>query len=230
MKSKISVIVFILAIGAVFLLFSACKNDGVTKLLYQGHASIRLTAKNGAVIYVDPAYGEGYDLPADIILVTHYHGDHNKIDLVTQKKGCVVITNYEALKDGSYKTFNIKGIKIETVEAKNFNHDPKISVGFIITIDGIQLYHAGDTDKTTQMETFSARNFDYALLPCDGEFNMNVEKATECAELIGAKHSVPIHTGPFNRRGIPELFNREIAERFTVSNRFIIEPGEEIEL
>jgi len=230
MKSKINTIVFILAIGSVFLLLSACKNDGVTKLFYQGHASFRLTAKNGTVLYIDPAYGEGYDLPADIILVTHYHGDHNKINLVPQKKSCVVISNYEALVNGTYKTFKIKGIKIETVEAYNFDHDPKISAGFIITVDGIQLYHAGDTDKTSQMETFPARKLDYALLPCDGEFNMNVEKAAECAQLIGAKYSVPIHTGPFNRRGVPELFNREIAERFNVPNRLIIEPGEEIEL
>jgi len=224
MKTKLFLI-FILFLTA----FSACKNNGVTKLLYQGHASFRLTAKNGTVIYIDPAYGEGYDLPADIILVTHYHDDHNKVDLVTQKNGCVVITNYEALIDGSYKTFKIKGIKIEAVEAKNSAHDPKISVGFIVTIDGIKLYHAGDTDKTAQMETFPERNLDYALLPCDGEFNMNAEKAAECAELIGAKYSVPIHTGPFKGR-TPELFNKKIAERFTVPNRLILEPGEEIEL
>ena len=44
------------------------------KLFYQGHGSFRLTANDGRVIYVDPYAGEGYDLPADIILVSHQHG------------------------------------------------------------------------------------------------------------------------------------------------------------
>ena len=47
------------------------------KLLYQGHGSYRLTADDGRIIYVDPYKGKGYDAPADIILVTHQHHDHN---------------------------------------------------------------------------------------------------------------------------------------------------------
>ena len=91
----------IIAMFCIIIGFIACYNDNkrTTKLLYQGHASFRLIAKNGTVIYIDPAYGEGYDLPADIILVTHGHNDHNKVNLVTQKKGCTVITNDEAQKE-----------------------------------------------------------------------------------------------------------------------------------
>ena len=54
------------------------------KLLYQGHGSFRLTADDGRVIYVDPYKGKGYDLPADIILVTHNHRDHNQIGRCAQ--------------------------------------------------------------------------------------------------------------------------------------------------
>jgi len=214
------------------LAFSACKNEGPTKLLFQGNASVRLTAKNGTVIYIDPVYGEGYDLPADIILATHEHSDHVNYDLIKQisKKNCTIITNIEALKNKKYNTFKIKGLTIEAVEAYNANHHHTIGVGYIITIDGIQVYHAGDTNKTAQMETFPERNLDYVLLPCDGIFNMDAEKASECAELIGGKNNIPIHTGPFNRSGIPDLLNKQIAERFKAPNRLIIEPGEEIEL
>ena len=56
----------------------------VTKMLYQGHGSFRITAKDGTVVYIDPYIGDGYDLPADIILVTHQHRDHNEISLITQ--------------------------------------------------------------------------------------------------------------------------------------------------
>ncbi|MCL2214004.1 MAG: MBL fold metallo-hydrolase [Treponema sp.] len=195
-----------------------------TTLLYQGHASCRLTAKDGTVIYIDPYAGEGYDLPADIILVTHQHGDHNQVEKITQKNGCTVITNKEALKGGKHNTFNVKGIKIESVEASNKNHNPLECVGFIITIDGISLYHAGDTSKTVQMSSFAARNLDYALLPCDGIYNMNTETAAECAAIIGAKRTIPMHTKPGT------LFDRESAERVNAPNKLIVEAGSEIEL
>lgn len=196
----------------------------MTKLLYQGHASFRITTKDGVVIYVDPYAGEGYDTPADIILVTHKHSDHNDIELVTQKDECTVITQAEALEGGEHKTFSINGVEIEAVEANNSNHSRLFSVGYIITVDGVKLYMAGDTSKTEQMATFAERELDYAFLPIDGVYNMDAVEAAECAELIGAKNNVPIHMSP------GKLFNREIAETFDAPNRLIIEAGEEIEL
>ena len=58
------------------------------KLFYQGHGSYRLTANEGRVIFVDPYKGKGYDIPADFILITHQHSDHNKINRITQKPDC----------------------------------------------------------------------------------------------------------------------------------------------
>jgi len=205
----------------VFLSLISCIEKGETKLLYQGHASFRLIAKNGTVIYIDPAYGEGYDLPADIILVTHGHHDHNKVELVTQKKDCVVITNDEAQdQKGKYNNFKIKGIKIEAVEAYNGSHHRTIGVGYIITIDGIKLYHSGDTGKTNQMETFPEKKIDYVLLYCDGV----PETAAEWAKIIDGKINIPIHTR------YPMIFDRNIAERFNAPNRIILEPKDEMEL
>lgn len=196
----------------------------MTKLLYQGHGSIRLTSKDGIVIYVDPYAGEGYDVPADIILVTHQHGDHNQINLVARKQDCVVISNAEALEGGSHQSFSLCGIEIEAVEASNKNHDIKSCVGYIITVDGIRVYAAGDTSRTAQMDTFSEREIDYALLPCDGVYNMDLKEAAECAGIIGAKHNIPIHMKP------GALFDRERAEAFDAPNRLIAPAGEEIEL
>ncbi len=66
-------------------------------------------------------------------------------------------------------------------------------MGYIVSFDNISLYHAGDTSTTEQMAELYDRKLDYALLPTDGKYNMDVKEASQCAKLIGAKHSIPIH-------------------------------------
>ena len=195
------------------------------KLLYQGHGSFRLTTDSGTVVYIDPFIGEGYDLPADIVLITHQHPDHNQTDLITQKPDCTIISEVEALAGGKHNSFSLKGLEIEAVEAGyNQGHAPDNSVGYIIIADGLQLYFCGDTSTTPQMAELAARKLDYAFLCADGHYNMGLEEAAECAKLIGAKHNVPVHLKP------GELFDREMAEQFNAPNRLIIEGGREIEL
>jgi L-ascorbate metabolism protein UlaG (beta-lactamase superfamily) len=193
------------------------------KLLFQGHGSYRLTADDGRVVYVDPYKGKGYDMPADIILVTHQHHDHNQVKRCARKPDCRVITNEEALAGGKHNSFDVGGILIEAVEAANKNHDPKKCVGYIITIDGVKVYASGDTSKTKQMETFAARGLDYALFPGDGMFNMGLEEAAECAELIGAKHNIIIHLKPGES-------TQKKGEQWTAPNKLILTPGQEIDL
>lgn len=193
-------------------------------LLYQGHGSFRLEAKDGVVIYVDPFAGTGYDLPADIILITHQHGDHNQISLINQKHNCKVITNHEAINSDKYNSFEIGKIKIEAVEAYNKNHNKSSCVGYIISIDDVVIYASGDTSMTNKMKELSERHLDYALLPCDGYYNMDPIEASKCAELIAARHSIPIHLKP------GEIFDRSQAEMFNVAGRIILEPTQTLEL
>lgn len=194
------------------------------KLLYQGHGSVRLTSDNGLVIYVDPYAGQGYDVPADLILVSHQHGDHNQIVLPAKKQDCRIISNREALTDGKYQSFNISGIEIKAVEAANKNHNRGECVGFLVTLDGFKLYFTGDTSRTESMGLLSPLGLDYALFCCDGHYNMGPDEAAECAKIIGAKHNIPVHMKP------GALFDREAAERFNAPNRLILADGEEIEL
>ncbi|MDR1000777.1 MAG: MBL fold metallo-hydrolase [Clostridiales bacterium] len=194
------------------------------KLYYQGHGSYRLTTNDGRVIYVDPYAGDGYDKPADIVLVTHQHGDHNQVQLVTQKSNCRVITNEEALAGGKHNTFDVGDIHIEAVEAKNPLHSPKECVGFIIIINGVSMYCSGDTSKTTLMESFASRKLDWAIFCGDGKYNMAPKEAAECARIVGAKHNIIVHVAP------GKLFDRAKAEEWDAPNKVIVEPGEEIEL
>lgn len=194
------------------------------KLLYQGHGSFRLTADDGRVIYVDPCAGEGYDLPSDIILVTHQHSDHNQIHRCAKKQSCRIITNKEALASGKHNNFDVDGIKIMAVKAKSKLHSPKKCVGYIITLDGIKLYASGDTSKTAQMGTFATLELDYAIFPGAGLLSMGLKEAADCAKIIGAKHNIIIHLQP------GALFNRKKAEKWKAPNKLIVEPGEEISL
>jgi len=193
------------------------------KLLFQGHGSYRLTADNGSIIYVDPYKGKGYDAPADIILVTHQHTDHNRIKRCAKKPQCKIITNEEALAGDKHNFFDIDGVLIQAVEANNKNHNPKKCVGYIITLDNKKIYASGDTSKTKQMETFAALELDYALFPGDGFFNMGLEEAAECAQIINAKHNILIHLKPGESI-------RKKAEQWSAPNKLIIEPGQEIDL
>lgn len=196
------------------------------KLLYQGHGSFRLTAKDGRIIYVDPFAGEGYDKAADLILVTHGHGDHTKTGLCAKKPNCQIITHKEALAGGRHNCFNIGGIKIQAVEAGNKNHDPKECVGYLITLDDVKIYASGDTSKTQEMKTFAVLKLDYALFCGDGVYNMDLAEAAECATLVKAKHNIIIHTLP----STAGLFDRAKAESWNAPNKLIIEPKQEIKL
>ena len=202
------------------------EDANMAKLLFQGHGSFRVTTADGKVIYIDPYAGGGYDLPADLILVTHQHNDHNQVNLIASKNpGCEVISDKEALKDGKYQAFDFGFVMVEAVEAGNKNHNPAQCVGYILTLDGgIQVYFSGDTSTTSQMGTFAERKLDYAILCCDGIYNMGIAEASECAALIGARYSIPCHMAP------GKLFDRERAEQFEADGRLIIADGEEIPL
>jgi len=203
----------------------------MAKLLYQGHGSYRITTDAGAVVYVDPFAGDGYDLPADLVIVTHEHGDHNRIDLVPQKEGCVILRAADLLQNGVYRAAEAAGVRVQAVEAYNQNHPKDACIGFLLDTDGVRIYGAGDTSATQAMQTqLPAEKIDYALLPCDGYYNMGPEEAAACARLIGAKHAIPIHSSPTGVADPWLLWDEKAAERFDAPGRLLVRDGEEITL
>ncbi len=196
----------------------------MAKLLYQGHGSLRLITDSGKVIYIDPFAGEGYDVPADLILVTHQHYDHNCIDLPAKNPGYRIWQNFDALKDGEYQTLTLDFAVVEAVEAYNHHHKKEECVGYIVTADGISIYFSGDTGETEQMSHMAERKLDYAVLPMDFTYTMDIDETIRCAKLIAAKHTIPVHMAP------GKLFDAERAGKFTVFGALILEPGQEIRL
>ena len=201
--------------------------ESMAKLLYQGHGSLRIETAEGKVIYIDPYAGEGYDLPADLILVTHGHSDHTAVDLIKRRANdCRIIQYTDALVNGEYRTYDLGYATVEAVQAgNNKNHDINVCVGWLVTLsDGIAIYATGDTSTTDQMATLAERNIDYAFFVCDGKYNMDIDEASACASLVNARHSIPYHMAP------GKLFDRERAERFEGPGRLIVAAGEEIVL
>ncbi|MDE5578223.1 MAG: MBL fold metallo-hydrolase [Oscillospiraceae bacterium] len=200
-------------------------------LLYMGQASIRIVTVENKVIYIDPYAGDSYDLPADLILVTHAHFDHNQISKVENRNpDCIIITQDEALENGEHQIFDLGYVTLEAVEAGyNDWHDITDSVGYILTFssNGRSVYVTGDTSATEQMPLLAEKEIDYAFFCCDGVFNMGLEEAAWCAEQVNAKHNIPYHmTTNTENNG----FDRSIAERFEAENLLIIEDGEEIKI
>ena len=203
------------------------EGENMSKLLYQGHGSLRIVTNEGKVIYIDPFAGDDYDLPADLILVSHGHSDHTAVDLIRNRADdCRIIQYTDALVEGVYRTFDLGYATVEAVQAgNNRNHDINVCVGWLVTLsDGVTVYATGDTSTTDQMAELGERNIDYAFFCCDGIYNMDIEEASACAALVNARHSVPYHMVP------GKLFDAQRAERFEGPGRLIVAAGEEIVL
>lgn len=172
-------------------------------LRWLGHDSFLLQA-GGKIIYFDPfRLGPGLP-PADIICISHAHRDHcSPADvLMIQHPATLIVTETQAAAKLTGKIMTlapgerreVEGIAIETVPAYNTNKQfhPQGNgwLGFILTVDGVRLYHAGDTDYIPEMKDIRA---DIALLPVSGTYVMTAEEAAQAALLIGPKIAVPMH-------------------------------------
>lgn len=207
---------------------AALADEAATTLLYMGQASIRIVTAEGMVIYIDPYAGDQYNLPADLVLVTHGHFDHCAIDKVTNRnEDCQIITHKEAVIDGVHQVFDLPYVRVEAVEA-GFNrwHDVKDCVGYVLTFsNGCSVYVTGDTSTTNQMVRMADMHIDYAFWCTDGVFNMGPDEAAHCAEMVKARHNIPYHNDTSNSG---QMFDAEKAKQFPAADFLMLLPGEEI--
>lgn len=199
------------------------------KLTFIGHGSHKLTTNNGKTIYVDPFFPGDYSQGCDILLITHYHGDHTATDLLKQNSGCTVIKPEDALKGGKHQSFDIDGIKITAVQAYNENHKVDECVGYVVESEGKKVYFAGDTSETEDMSgKLKDMKLDCAVLPIDGIYNMDAKGASRCAEIMGVRFAVPAHNDPsviesgsYSDKGISD---------FIYSGKLVLKYGESFEI
>ena len=173
------------------------------KIAWLGHDAFRVDASK--TIYFDP-YGIAGGPKADLILISHDHFDHCSPDDVAKvhKEGTVIVTEKNSAKklSGDVRvikpgdTVDVAGIKIAGVPSYNTDKDfhPRKNawLGFIVDVDGVKIYHAGDTDFIPEMKDFEV---DIALIPVSGTYVMTAEQAVKAAQAIKPRLAIPMHYG-----------------------------------
>lgn len=204
------------------------------------HASFQVSAE-GKVVYIDlEQYGKASE-KADVILVTHSHTDHcdpTKIQSL-RKESTVVIAPDDCVSKigGTVKTLKpgektkVGNITIKAVDAYNYKrfrtpgnpfHPKGFGVGYLITVEGKVIYHAGDTDFIPEMRQLG--HVDVALLPSGGTYTMDNPEAAEAAVAINPKVAIPMHRWDTD----PEEFKKKVeANSNSKTKVLILQEGEE---
>ena len=209
-----------------------------------GHASFQIKAK-GKIIYIDlKKYGKVVETSemADLILITHSHADHcsaEKINKVRTKNTAVVAPKQSVSKIGGVvKTLKpdeeatFGNIKVRAVEAYNHKrfrssgkpwHPKGYGVGYLITVEGKTIYHAGDTDFIPEMKQLG--HVDVAFLPTGDKYTMDNIEAAEAAIAINPKFAIPMHRWDTD----PEEFKKKVESKSKVKV-VILNEGEEFSI
>jgi len=180
---------------------------------FLGHSSLILFWAD-KILHVDPVSGEAdyKKLPkADVILITHGHGDHmdlKAVDLI-RTPATIIVGNGEVgrqipgalvMKNGDQQT--VEGLQMEAVPAYNLQHmrapgkpfHPKgIGNGYIVAFGGLRLYIAGDTENIPEMRRL--QNIDIAFLPMNLPYTMTPEMVADAARMFRPKVLYPYHQG-----------------------------------
>ncbi len=186
---------------------------GEVDISWLGHAGFLI--RNSKIIYVDP-YNIKEGLPkADIILITHSHYDHCSVaDLnkIVQDGTIIVCTPDSQSKIARFEVpirmeimeanneIDFGSVKVSTLPAynidKTFHKKGEGLVGYLIKLNDVIIYHAGDTDNIPEMERLTGYNKNFvALLPVGGRYTMTAEEAVLAAKKIKPTISIPMHWG-----------------------------------
>ncbi len=158
----------------------------------------------------DPIDGLPEELEkADAILLTHHHKDHCKSVTVNRLKDAdtLVVAPKRCIKElgkdihvvAPGEVITLGDVTIKAVDAYNTEqgsstrkvHHNGLGVGYLITLEGQTIYHAGDTDFIPEMSGFG--DVDVALVPIGGTFTMDIQEAVDAAIAIQPKVVIPMH-------------------------------------
>jgi len=226
-------------------------------LTWLGHSAFRVDSPGGKRIYLDPFLNGNPKCPeseleperADVIAVTHAHGDHvgDTVDIAKQHGATVVAIvelsewlNKQGVDDdklpGPNKggTVEVEGVKFTLTHAFHSGSTPDGQyggepTGIVLELeDGTKVYFAGDTCVFGDMQLIGRiYQPDVAVLPIGGHYTMDPKEAAVALELLGTKRCIPSHYGTFPvLKGTPQQL-KQLAPDVDIAE---IEPGDSIDL
>jgi len=190
------------------------------------HGSLEIRHE-GVSIQVDPVgeYGKPTDYAADfpkadVILVTHEHGDHLDADAISALTGdlTVLLLNQtsrdkidkgEVVGNGDFRTLAEGIALLDVVPAYNTTpgrekfHPKGNGNGYVLTIDGLRIYVAGDTEDIPEMADL--KDIDVAFLPVNQPYTMTVDQCVSAARIIKPKVLIPYHFSQTDLSSLPDL-------------------------
>ena len=154
---------------------------------------------------------------ADYIFVTHEHGDHfdkeaiklltgDKTQLITNQR-CADMLGYGQIMKNGDRIQIAENFTVDAVPAYNISegrtqfHPKGRDNGFILTIDGLRIYIAGDTEDIPEMK--NVKNIDIAFMPCNQPYTMTTGQLVKAAKTVKPKVLFPYHYGQTNVKEIP---------------------------
>ena len=216
------------------------------QLTWLGHSCVLLTGSKKVLIDPFIEGGSVQGTNPDIVAVTHGHADHmGEIHVLNRKTVAITeIARYLKAKGLPVESMNIGGtIMVEgvsftmtaavhssAIEEAEPGFSAGAAAGFVIGMNGVKIYHAGDTALFSDMKLIGELYHpDIALLPIGGRFTMGIAEAMMAANFIGAKTVIPIHYNTWDRiNADPKQFKKAI-ERTTDIKVQVLKPGESMQ-
>lgn len=211
-------------------------------ITYLGHSAVRI--KGTKTVFIDPflsgnpkaALAPEKITAADVVIVTHDHGDHlGDAFAIAKRTGAVLVAMHETAVEANSLGLTSEGMNIGgTVEARGVKVHmvPALhsagkgnAAGVVVEIDGKRIYHAGDTGLTYDLKLVGEFfHPDLSFIPIGDRYTMGPASAAKAVEFIKTKKVVPIHYGTFPLIAAdPEEFKRLVGAAAEV---LILKPGE----
>lgn len=222
------------------------------KLRFLGHSAFAFTSEAGQTVLIDPyldnnpsAAVKADQIKADYIALTHAHGDHlGDAFKIAKNCGSLLICVSELANYASAKGFKAHGMHIGGAHEFTFGklkftmamhgsqtpdgHYAGLAAGVLLWIDGVCVYHTGDTGLFYDMKLIGEMNpVCYLLLPIGDNYTMGIDDAVKAVELIRPRVAIPMHYNTFPLiKADPEEFCAKV--RALGTECLILKPGDTV--